>query len=412
MTRILDMAQSLAERFYQQGVSHEEVGAVEKAMRAFRHAVEADGSHVDARLALAYHCHRLNRLDEAIAHCKQLLASKPCAAAYFSLGHLLIAGQQYAAALAALRRCMELDSDYEQARYHIAFTYYLQGEYEVAITEFYRVALREADWETLFFLAECYRMTRRPGAAEHFFRRALNRAITWGQVELTRGQVAACQRLAEFPPQHTLTLKDRAYCDSGVIYLGSASDDGIAIPPHLFYHFSYQDVARTLERLLALRGSLGWCWQAVVPVDIVSLPLALALAKRLGVGTEPRKGAAALVVQALGETVEGLQDAVEQMGESRTFCLLASWPEEWYPDLVGLTTPIRGSLPWYHPDPLPALTIRTQERATNPWMDPRPPEAIADDILSALKALPPERQRAEQLRYYEQHPHLRWLHWT
>lgn len=408
MTRILDMAQSLAERFYQQGVSHEEVGAVEKAMRAFRRAVEADGSHVDARLALAYHCHRLNRLDEAITHCKQLLASRPCAAAYFSLGHLLIAGQQYAAALSALRRCLELEPRYEQARYLIAFIYYLQGEYEVAITEFHRVALREADWETLFFLAECYRMTRRPAEAERFFHRARGRATTWGQVELTHGQITACQRLAEFSPHHTLTLKDRVYCDSGVIYLGTASDDGIAIPPHLFYHFSYQDVARTLERLLALKGRLGWIWQAVVPVDIVSLPLALALAKRLGVGTEPRKGGHTLVVQGLGETVEGLQDAVERPGENRTFCLLASWPEEWYPDLVGLTTPIPGSLPWYHPDPLPSLSNRTEGRAIHPWMDSRPPETIANEILSAMGALPPERQRAAQLRYYEQHPRLRW----
>lgn len=414
MTRILDLGQAVADRFYQEGIRHEETGEVEEALRAFRRAVRADATHVDAHLALAYHCHRLNRFDEAVAHCEAALAVRPHAEAYFSLGHVLIARQQYEAALRALRHCLEIDPSYDPARYQIAFIYYLQGDYEVAITEFHRAAHHEPDWETLFFLGECYRMTRRPQEAEKVFRRALSMAINWGQVELTRGQLQACQRLAEFPPDQALSVKDRAYCDCGVVYLGTSLDDGVAIPPYVFYHFTYVDLARTLRRFLALQQAEGWTWDVVLPVDIVSLPLALALARTFGVGTEPLPGGRTLVVQALGETVEGLQDAAEGLDDAQTFCLLACWAEEWYPDVVGLMTPLVGALPWYRPGTRSRLQNGLMTRPapadgpTTPWRDARPAEEIADDLLHALATLPDEPTLPAQLAYYRHHPNLRW----
>lgn len=412
MTQILDLAQSLADRFYQEGIYHEEAGALDEALVAFRRAVKTDGGHTRARLALAYHCRRLNRLTEAIAHCRAALAASPSAEAYFSLGHMFIGDQRYSDALRALQRCLEMDPGFDQARYQIAFVYYLQGDYEVAITEFHRAAQRETDWETLFFLGECYRMTRRPVEAEHTFRRALALAINWGQVELTRGQLRACQRLAEFPTEQPLTVKDRAYCDCGVVYLGTSLDDGVRIPPYLFYHFTYPDLARTLRRFLALVEARGWRWEAVVPVDIVSLPLALALARHFGVGTEPVRDAQSLVVQALGETVEGLQDTADRLGGARTFCLLTCWPEEWHPDIVGLMTPLVGSLPWYRARALARLqeggAAESGGFSEELWMDPRAPDAIATDILDALAALPDEPTLPEQVAYYQSHGQLRW----
>ncbi len=414
MTRILDLTPSLAHRFYQEGISHEEIGALDEAMRAFERAVRADQGHAPARLALAYHYRRLDRVDKAVAHCRAAVASDPDADAFFSLGHMLIAAQDYEGALAALRHCLELNPDYAQALYQIGFVYYLKGEYEVAITELHRAAHHDSEWETLFFLGECYRMTRRPAEAERVFRRALGLAANWGQVEITRGQLYACQRLAEFPHAELLSVKDRAYCDCGIVYLGSRLDDGLAIPPYLFYNFEYDDLALTVARFLSLAAAQGWGWDAVMPVDIISLPLALALAACFGVGTEPLPQGRTLVVQALGETVEGLQDAAERLGNTRTFCLLACWREEWRPDILGMATPLVGSLPWYRTSPMSHLrsTLYGDDElppAYEIWQDPRQPEQIAGDILTALRALPTEVTLPDQVEYYSQHSRLRWL---
>lgn len=406
MTRILELAPTLADRFYQKGVGYEEVGALEKAIGAFQRAVQAQGSHLDARLALAYHCRRLDRYDEALAHCEAALAGKPCAAAYFTMGHILLGKQAYPAALAAFRRCLTLDPSFQRVRYHLALTYYLQGDYEVAITEFHRATQREADWESYFFLGECYRITRRPREAKRSFQRALTLAHCWVQVDLTKAQLGACERLIEFPDDHLLSVKDRAYCDHGIAYLGSGQDDGVDIPPYLFYHFDYEHLAMTLQRLLALQEAQGWAWEVILPVDIISLPLALALAELLDVGTEPIVGAPTLIVQALGETIEGMQDAREQVSEGQSFCLLLCWRDEWRPDVVGVATPLLGSLPWYHP-PLIGSAGDAHARHDG-WMDPRPPEAIARDIRRALHALGPHPSAAAQRRYYETHDQLRW----
>ncbi|MDQ4077849.1 MAG: tetratricopeptide repeat protein, partial [Chloroflexota bacterium] len=220
MTRILDLTQSLADRFYYEGVSYEELGEMDEAMRAFERAVQADRTHAPAHLALAYHCRRLDRIKQAVVHCRAAVAVQEDAEAYFTLGHMLSAAQELDDALAAFRRCLDLDPEYDQARYQVAFVYYLKGEYEVAITEFHRAAHHEPDWETLFFLGECYRMTRRPAEAERVFRRALSLTSSWGQVEITRCQLQACRRLAEFPTEQPLNIKDRTYCDCGVVYLG------------------------------------------------------------------------------------------------------------------------------------------------------------------------------------------------
>jgi tetratricopeptide (TPR) repeat protein len=415
VTQILDFTQSLADRFYYEGVSYEEMGELDEAKRAFERAIRADRTHAPARIALAYHYRRLDHIDQAVAHCRTAVANQPTAEAYFSLGHMLIAAHEYEAALTALRRCLDRDPDYDQARYQIAFVYYLMGEYEVAITEFHRAALYEPDWETLFFLGECYRMTRRPAEAERIFRRALSRTSSWGQVEITRGQLQACQRLAEFPAERPLSIKDRTYCDCGVVYLGSRMDDGLDVPPYLFYRFEYEDLAYTLNRFLALKEARGWEWDAVMPVDIISLPLALALANYLNVGTEPLRDGRTLIIQALGETVEGLQDASERLKNSHTFCLLVCWPEEWRPDFVGLATPLLGSLPWYRTGTVGQLhEFLFGGKDGNPndsrvWQDPRPPEAIAGDILSVLASIPEEANLHTQVAYYQKYRHLRWL---
>lgn len=340
--------------------------------------------------------------------------------AYFNLGHALIDKSEHEAALAALRRCLELEPNFARAQYEIAFVYYLKGEYDVAITEFHRAAQIEPDWETYFFLGECYRLTWRSDEAERMYRKAMPLAASWGQVEITKAQLECVARQREFPSRKDLTVKDRYYCDSGVVYLGAGQDDGLEIHPYFFYHFSYQDLAVTLKRLLALIEALDLKFDAVAPVDIVSHPLAMALARRLGVGTEPQTGGDTLLVQALGETVEGLQDALERTGGATTFCLAASWEEDWAPDILGIHTPLPNSVPWYRVGTLlrvgssvESTTIDDSMKEIEPeagFVDPRPAESIATEILQALDNVPDEPTLSAQVNYYRQmHRRLRFL---
>lgn len=419
MNQILDFNRCRAERLYRQGLECERDGDQAGALTLFEQAVALDPRHADARVALAFHCRRLGRIDDAIAHCRAVLDIEPHPVAYFNLGHALIDKNEHEAALDALRHCLELQPTFARAQYEIAFVYYLKGEYDVAITEFHRAAQIEPDWETYFFLGECYRFTRRSTEAERMYRKAMPLAGSWGQVELTKAQLECVARQREFPTESELTVKDRYYCDSGIVYLGAAQDTGLDIHPYFFYHFSYDDLAVTLKRFLAVIEALNLHFSAVAPVDIVSHPLAMALARRLGVGTEPRPSGNTLLVQALGETVEGLQDALERTPGATTFCLAASWEEDWAPDILGIHTPLPSSVPWYRVGTLArvqtevanAVVADTEPIETDAsFVDPRPAEMIATDILQALDRVQDEPTLSAQVNYYRvAHRRLRFL---
>lgn len=419
MNQILDFNRCRAERLYRQGLDCEREGDQAEALALFEQAVALDPQHADARVATASHYRRLGRLDEAIAQCRAALEIEPHPAAYFNLGHALIDKNEHEAALIALRRCLELEPTFVRAQYEVALVYYLKGDYDVAITEFHRVAQIEPDWETYFFLGECYRLTRRSTEAERMYRKAMPLAGSWGQVEITKTQLECVARQREFPPDADLTVKDRYYCDSGVVYLGAAQDNGLEIHPYFFYHFSYRDLAITLKRLLAVIEGLNLCFDAVAPVDIVSHPLAMALARRLGVGTEPQPNGNTLLVQALGETVEGLQDALERTPGATTFCLAASWEEDWAPDILGIHTPLPSSVPWYRIGALSLIYTQARGGASQTreliesetsFVDPRSSELIATEILRALDRAQDEPTLKAQVDYYRvAHHRLRFL---
>lgn len=400
MANIVDFSHSRAERLYRNGVFHEERGNFEDALRAFQQVVQLNPSHMDAHISLAFGYHRNEQFDEALHHAKIAVSLNPSARAHFALGHALLARRDTLAALDEFRTCLALDPDFADARYQIAFAYYLQGDYEVAITEFHRVAQRNPDWETFFFMGECYRLTMRPAEAERVFRKALGVAGNWTQVELTRGQLDASLRLNEFPDGHIFTVKDRLYCDTGTVYLGTTRDDGVRIPPYLVHHFTYEDIARTLMRLHHLKRARGWTWDTIWAVDESSMPLAMAMAHLFSLKVQSPHGTHPLVIQAVGDSVATFQEAVAQAKGVNSFCLLTCWAEEWHADITGVVTPLLGSVPWFRKNQTDALADSRK--------DSRPPEQIAQEILKAYHALTPEPNLTAQLDYYHRHHRLRW----
>lgn len=401
MANIVDFSHSRAERLYRDGVLHEERGRFDEALRVFQQVVQLNPSHVEAHISLAFGYHRNEQYEEALHHARIAVSLKPSARAHFALGHALLSRRDTLAALDEFRACLTFDPDFADARYQIAFAYYLQGDYDVAITEFHRVALRNPDWETFFFMGECYRLTMRSAEAERTFRKALAIAGNWTQVELTRGQLDAALRLGEFPDGHIFTMKDRLYCDTGTIYLGTTRDDGVRIPPYLIHHFNYEDIARTLQRFRHLKKSQGWTWDTIWAVDDTSLPLAMAMASLFNLKVQAPNGARPLVVQAIGENVTTFQETVAEVKSVNSFCLLTCWAEEWHADITGVVTPLVGSVPWHRKNQKEGVPAET-------LVDSRPPDQIAHDILTTLKMLPAEPNLTAQLDYYHRHHRLRW----
>lgn len=410
--QIIDFNQHRADRHYQQALAHEHDGELDAAVDAFEQAVALAPEHIDAQLALAAHYYRLGFLDDAIHHCEAVLTLGPDPTAYFYLGQSLINRGDYDEAIAALRHCLVLDPTHALAHHELAYVYYRREDYDVAITEFHRAAQYEPSWETYFFLGECYRRTERLKEAQTVLRKALTTAETWGQIELTRAQMESIDRRMEFPYDTPLDVKANYYCENGIIYLGSDDDDGLNIPLYFFYNFGYTDVAVTLRRLITITEHLGMHFDAIVPADIVSLPLALALARYWNVGTEPTNDGSTLLVQATAKESATLQDALERTPGAATFCLCAAWDDPWLPDIVGISPLLGGTVPWYQhqSDDEYMPDHRTEQMETPARFYSIPIEQLVTRILAAMDALPDESSLTEHSTYYgTDHHRLRFL---
>ena len=410
--QVIDFNQHRADRHYQQALAHEHDGELDAAVDAFEQAVALAPEHIDAQLALAAHYYRLGFLEDAIHHCQAVLTLEPDPTAYFYLGQSLINRGDYDAAIDALQQCLALDPTHALAHHELAYVYYRREDYDVAITEFHRAAQYEPSWETYFFLGECYRRTERLTEAQTVLQKALTIAETWGQIELTRAQMESIDRRMEFPDDTPLDVKARYYCENGIVYLGSDDDDGLSIPLYFLYNFGYTDVAVTLRRLISIADHLDMRFDAVVPADIVSLPLALTLARFWGVNTEPSKDGDTLLVQAIANESATLQDALERTPGATTFCLCAAWDDPWLPDIVGVSPLLGGTVPWYQhqSDNSEYTGDRTTMPAPSDQFYSIPIEQLVARILVALDTLPDEGSLTEHRNYYgTDHHRLRFL---
>lgn len=406
--QVIDFNQRRADRHYQEALAHEHDGELDAAVHAFEQAVALAPEHIDAQLALVAHYNRLGLLDDAIDHCRAILTREPDPTAYFYLGQSLINLGEYDEALDALHQCLTLDPTHALAHHELAYVYYRREDYDVAITEFHRAAQYEPSWETYFFLGECYRQTERLKEAQTVLRKALAIAETWGQIELTRAQMESVNRRMEFPRNTPLDVKANYYCENGIVYLGSDDDDGLNIPFYFFYNFDYTDIAVTLRRLVTITDHLDMHFDAVVPADIISLPLALALARYWDIGTEPNKDDSILLVQAIAQESATLQDALERTPDATTFCLCAAWDDPWLPDIVGVCPPLGGGLPWYPATSVAGVAANAATSTSSLPASPDQVEEILAGILDALDSDTAEPTLDEHGAYYAvDHPRLR-----
>ncbi len=407
MCQILDFNTCRAERLYREGLNHLDRRDIEAAVATLEEAAALNPAHTQARMALVALYRQLGLLEYARAHCEAVLDRAPSPAAHLSLGQILVEEGRYEAALEAFRQCLVLDPLCARARHEMGFVHYLRGHYGEAVEEFHHAAAIEPLWETFYFLGECYRRLCRPREAQQMLRQALALAGTRERVELTRAQLESAARQTEFLGCRPVSWKDRVYCESGVVYLGSAGDDGLNIPFHFSYTFDVYATAVTLRRLLAVAEGCGLRFHAAVPADALSAPVARAL-EELWASSSPSNGhGQVLVVQALGSDAARLQELAGQHPGSLSFCLAVTWDDPWLPDFVGLSTPLPCAVSWHAgecdspPDGVPSPQELFPGGRTS---------QVAARIVDTLRRLPPEPTLDAHVRYYARH-HRRLRFW-
>jgi hypothetical protein len=191
------------------------------------------------------------------------------------------------------------------------------------------------------------------------------------------------------------------YASGGVVYLGSAQDNGLRINEAADYHFTYPDIGTTLQRLLALRRGSDWHFTALIAIDKLAQPLARAMSHLLNLPLlaldELTPDDNALVVISVAREAELLELALERTPcNTVTFCLGVNWMRhsKALPDLIGIIAHGACSVPW-------------ESELRRLRADGAPPEQVesciesaARQIAQAVNETPPDNNLPRQVRYY------------
>jgi hypothetical protein len=303
-------------------------------------------------------------------------------------------------ALTAFQHCLRLEKDDPATHYEIAYIYCLQREFETAL-EYLQSPLETypEDWEVHNLAGKCYLGLRDYEHALASFAQGL--MLTnhpHAHAELL-DNIATVERHREF---RTLRGdKDRMYASGGVVYLGSAQDNGLRINEAADYHFTYPDIGTTLQRLLALRRGSDWHFTALIAIDKLAQPLTRAMSHLLNLPLraldELTPDDTALVVISVAREAELLELALERTPcNTVTFCLGVNWMRhsKALPDLIGIIAHGACSVPWE------SELRRLRADGARPEQVEACIESAAHQIIRAVHDTPPDNNLPRQVRYY------------
>jgi len=362
-------------------------------------AIAADPTLRDAHNALAFHYQQQGLLAKAADEFAAVANLADDYFAHFNLGFVLIELERYDEAEREFRRCLELDPGDAAARLELAHIHAARGEYAAALAllEIPRQRYYD-DWAVFHLLGRCLFQLQRYDEAQQAWQQALALATTSDvQFELL-ANLQSIERRREF---HTCVgLKDDLYAQDGIICLGSAMDDGITISPLRDYQVSERDAAHTLHRLLALARSSNWRFGGVTAPDLISKPLAVALAHLLDIPQvnlhhPPETTAPILIAIAVGRSADLFAIARERLpAPGPGFCLALNWTRgsKLMPEIVGVVVEGMCTVTWeteLRQVPSAEQTIQIQR--------------IAERIVAQARALPGEDNLPRQIRYYTRH---------
>jgi Flp pilus assembly protein TadD len=387
-------------RHLQRGLALERANRVAEAVSQYRQAIISNPHLREAHNALGFYYQRSGLLAKAAESFHTVASLDGDFLAYFNLGYVLVELERYDEALTAFAQCLSLAPEDSATHFELGLIYLSRGEYSQALNHL-ELPLRSypEDWEVHNLLGRCLLGMRRYDEAVTAFGRSLLLAGTpYAQAEVI-DNINTVERYREF--RHLNTVKDQLYAEDGVIYLGSAADDGLQLSESHDYHFTYSDIATTLQRLIALSASASWRFTAIVAADTLARPLAAALAELLAMplhtAEQLEENDRILLVFAVAREAELLLLTIEQLPcQATAFCLGLNWlrHSKLMPDLVGIAARGACSVPW-------------EGELRRLRADGAPPEQVAGCIAQAAAAItaavretPIDPNLPRQVRYY------------
>ncbi len=388
-------------RHFHRGLALERVNRVAEAVEEYRQAIAHYPHLREAHDALGFYYQRSGMLAKAAEEFHIVANLEGDFLSYFNLGYVLVELERYEEALDVFQRCLRLKPGDSATHYEIGFIHFSRGEFGAALDHL-QLPLRSypEDWEVHNLIGKCYLGLRRYDEALSAFGCALMLAqTTLAQAELL-DNITMVARHREFRSLNS--TKDQLYAQDGVVYLGSAQDDGLKVAEAQDYHFTYPDIGTTLQRLIALYQSYRWQFSAIVAVDKMAEPLALALAQllKLPVRTvaELHEDDTALLVMAVAREVELLLLTIERAPcATVSFCLGLNWlrhSRTVLPELIGIAARGSCSVPWE-----PELRRLRADGAPAPQIAACIANATSQ-IIQAVRETPLDDNLPSQVRYY------------
>lgn len=387
-------------RYLQQGLQFEREDRLSEAAEQYRLAIDAYPGLREAHNALGFYYQRGGMLAKAAEAFRTVTAIESDFLSHFNLGYVLIELERYEEALDSFQRCLQLAPDDSATHLEIGYIHLSRGDYTEALSHLQKpLRAYPEDWEVHNLLGKCYLGLRRYEEAMNAFGQALLLAGSlYAQAELL-DNITTVNRHREFRQLHS--VKDQLYAEEGVIYLGSAQDDGLKVTTTHTFHFTYPDVATTLQRLVALVKSADWDFSAVLPADTLTRPLADALGKLLAIplrrAEELSKDDKALLVIAVAREPELLQLTIERLPcPTTTFCLGLNWQRHSriVPDLIGIAAHSGCSVPWE------AELRRLRADGAQPEQIQACIDRASDQIRRSVEETPIDANLPRQIRYY------------
>jgi tetratricopeptide (TPR) repeat protein len=392
---------------FQRGLHLERVHRVGEAVTEYRRAIAHDPHLREAHDALGFYYQRQGLLAKAAEEFRVVANLENDFLAHFNLGGVLVDLERYDEALAAFQRCLALEPSDAASHYEIGLIHFVKGEYQAALDRL-QLPLRDCpeDWEIYHLIGSCQLRLSLFDEALGSFGVALRLAPQQtAQAEVIE-QIHTISRYREIGEPRW--AKDRMYAEHGVVYLGSAQDDGLHVDECQEYHFTYPDIGTTLRRFVAMQANLGWRCTCVVALDHQAAPLADAFAQLLNLprqrANSVRPGELPLLVLAVGREAELLKLAIERIpGAALIFCLGLNWlrHSQMWPDITGVVARGACTVPWE-----PELR-RLRCDGARPEQIAACQKHAADQIVAATCDLAYDPNIELQIEYYRAHCNLR-----
>jgi tetratricopeptide (TPR) repeat protein len=390
-------------RHFQRGIALERVNRINEAVEEYRQAIASYPYLQEAHAALGFFYQRQGLLAKAAEEFRTVAALDGGFLFLFNLGHILVELQRYEEALDVFATCLQQEPGDAATHYEMAFVYYTNKQFPEALAHLQIPRQNYPDdWEVLCLQGKCLLGTRQYDLALAAFEQAYTLA-NMPQIELEMlDNIIMVERYQEFETLNT--LKDKMYAEEGVIYLGSTQDDGLRMQATGDYHFTYPDIATTLNRFMRLQQAYQWNFTALVAVDRLAEPLTLALSRLLHLPIctvdELQPFDTPLLVMAVAREVELLLLTIERSPcPVITFCLGLNWMRHSsvLPDITGIAANGLCSVPWE-----PELRRLYADRAPVEQREACVQQAFAA-VLQAVQETPHNANIVQQVHYYTEH---------